>query len=513
MDNNLLRKVKVQLLFSPFSADTFISFFNGIKAEEIAKTVPSKKSIERWLYGGTKGDRFTHSLFKIKPIQAYLDESLSENNAVVEQAFYLIDTYFKELNPDFELKVSKKLLLDKYCKLLKNDGLDLDFDYIRRMRNNDQPFYKERLQPEFLNLHLQILDSVLGKPNRETIESKLLEVTDPQSGKKWRYPAIWLYQGDDLHLNNSLDLVKESDAPPEEFVTAVKDAKSKIEDNPTFSLKSLCKQSGELACSTSSYFKALYDCDNHFFNIAGAYPGLTSDKLLAYENNNRTYNWCMSLKRMIVDNDFSHAQHSLGISCLLIYNTIDEGYQALLAKKAPQANGFNDMHVIPAAMFQPVCNNPMKFEKELSFKDQVIREVAEEIFDYPEVSGSLQNNYLRELYGYPEISHLEELFKNGLAEFHVTGLSLDMFRLRPEILTTIIIHDENWAKQQLGEHKAIGNWEAEGRSKGIVSIDLNDSNFFKVCSGELPWFEPLCAPGIACFVSGYNKFKETAIIR
>jgi hypothetical protein len=118
--------------------------------------------------------------------------------------------------------------------------------------------------------------------------------------------------------------------------------------------------------------------------------------------------------------------------------------------------------------------------------------------------GSHPNNLFKEINNYPEISHLKDLFDSGGAEFHLTGLSLDLFRLRPEILSTIIIHDTEWSKQHFAEHKVLGNWEI--KEDGVLAINLSEHNFFKVLDGEVGL---LCAPGAACFVKGYQKFLET----
>ncbi len=516
MNSNLNRSHKVQLLFSDFTHVSLKSFIVGIKPElcefylqESINKTSSPNTYNRWINGETAGKRFDHSFFQLPPVKAYLSEALVDKKEIVEEAHALLMQYFRAINPNYKRKTTVELLQKKYESLLSmSPDIQHSFTLVKNVVNPHLPYYAERLQPEFLALHIDILTNELGTEQKEIITSKLLRVSHPNNGEQYTYPVIELLPKEvTLELNENLSHTQNKPVPAD-FLDAVRESKHKIFDAPTFAIDSISYETGEMKCKTSSYFQALFHCDKHYLNIVGGFPGLQSDKLIDYLNRTEIQNWAQHLKTLVIDNDFSQGEFSLGSSCLFIYNT-KNGYQTLLAKKARSANGFNDMHVLPASMFQPVLNNPLKFSDELNFKDQVIRELAEEIFNYPELTGSHSNNYLKELYGYPEIKSLEALFDSKEAEFHITGLSLDMFRLRPEILSTIIIHDSNWAEQFFPEHKKLGNWEII--ENGIIALDLNDESFYEVCAANL--FDPLCAPGIACFVNGYLKYKDILITR
>jgi hypothetical protein len=372
------------------------------------------------------------------------------------------------------------------------------------MHEANRPYYTERNQPEFLQSHLKALEEVIGCSDAQKINDRLLTVQNPVSGELYRFPVIDLnisFNG--INLKPELVDCKQQKVVPDEFLDAVRVSQPKIYNKPTFAVNHFDKKTGDMTCYISSYFKALYNCDNHYYQVVGSYPGYNSSNIDEYTSSNSITAWAEELKSVVVDNNFKNFELSLGSSCLFICNTESHGYQALLAKKSQGANGFNDLHVIPASMLQPVGNNPLNYNLELNIKNQVIRELAEEVFNYPETTGSHANNLIDEIYSYPEISHLESLLKSGEAEFHVTGFHLDLFRLRPEILSTIIIHDKEWAKEHFCAFKVLGNWEI--KKEGVVPIDLSDDNYYKVLEGEVGF---LCAPGAASFVKGYKKFKE-----
>lgn len=501
---------KIRLLLSEFDWKKLAHFIRNIDAAkcdiELQDSINESRdraSLNRWINDGMVGK---HNFFKLAEIQEYLSDELSEKEAVITKAFDLLSQYFPSINPLYTRKSSMHILRMKYENLLKdcNSESISDFEAVENMGDDYLPYYKERLLPDFLNVHVESLTNFLGESAQQSIVSKMFTINNPLNRQQHVYPAIDLLPDDlALELSDTLSFLDSND-PPEDYIAAVKKTKPVIFNAPTFALQSLSLQTGEMKCAVSDYFKNLYHCDKHFYNIVGGFPGLNSATLSDYVNSTNMEDWAQRLKNIVVDNDFSQGEYSLGSACLFIYNTEERGYQALLAKMAKKANGFNDTHVIPASMFQPVLNNPFDYDRELNFKDQVIREVAEEIFGYPERTNSHPNNYLTELYAHPEIADLEALFESKQAEFHVTGLCLDMFRLRPEILSTIIIHDASWAREHFPAYKQLGNWETT--KDGLMAITLCDDQFYEICASSRT--KPLCAPGIASFIKGYSKFKD-----
>lgn len=503
------RSQRLMLLLNEFNHARLHQFIINIAPDscdiEFQDTInkpKSSSSYNRWINNGEKS---SHSLFQLPSIYEYLSDNTFDKKEIVSKAHSLLTEYFPSINPKFRSRSTIHLLTLKYESLLLKESSEEENQYaaIENMGEEFLPYYKDRLLPDFLNLHLEALKRFIGNEAYERILSKILVVKHPENDQRLRYPVLDLADASSSFILCKKLALMNSQEPPETFLAAVRKSIPGIFNGATFALQSFSPDTGEIECGISNYFKALYFCDKHFYNIVGGYPGLTSDKLADYINSIELESWALELKKLAADNDFSHGEYSLGSSCLFIYNTKEYGYQTLLAKKAPRANSFNDTHVIPASMFQPVLNNPYNYESELDFKDQVIREVAEEIFGYPEQTGSHAKNYLFELYSYPEIAHLEALFNSKQAEFHVTGLCLDLFRLRPEVLSTIIVHDTRWAEEQFPAYRKLGNWETI--QNGIVPFNLNEDTFFDVCASNR--FNPLCAPGIAAFVHGFRKFS------
>lgn len=497
LNDSFDRKKKISLLLSGFTSKQFLRFIKVIYPEQKAVV---QNTVNRWIQGTHKA---THIFFEENEVAEYLNPLLQDKVAIVDKVFHLLNIEFPKLNPSYRLETNRDVIAMRYTKLAFNDESNT-YSAIRLMSEANRAYYTERNQPEFLQLHLNALEEVIGRSDAQKINDRLLTVQNPVSGELYSFPVIDLnisFNG--INLKPELDDCKQQKAVPDEFLKAVRISQPKIYNKPTFAVNHFDKTTGDMTCYISNYFKALYHCDNHYYQVVGNYPGYNSNNIEEYTNSHSIATWAEELKSVVIGNDFKNLELSLGSSCLFIYNTESHGYQALLAKKSQGANGFNDFHVIPASMLQPVGNNPLNYHLELNIKIQVIRELAEEVFNYPEATGSHANNLIDEIYSYPEISHLESLLKSGEAEFHVTGFYLDLFRLRPEILSTIIIHDKEWAKEHFGAFKVLGNWEIE--KEGVVAIDLSDNNFYKVLEGQVGF---LCAPGAASFVKGYKKFKE-----
>jgi hypothetical protein len=260
---------------------------------------------------------------------------------------------------------------------------------IRTMRDFTKPYYVERNELHFLENHLKGLATVIGKVNAKKINNRVLTVKN--SKESYRFPSLDLNINNlNIHLGSPLITGKKHEAVPDGFLDALREARSNIYNKPTCSVNNFDLKTGEIKCSTSTYFDTIYQCDNHYYNIVGRYPGINND-MTSYLNSSDFIKWAEELKKVIIDNDFSEGKLSLGSSCLFIYNTEEFGYQTLLAQKYDGANRFNDFHVLPASMIQPVGNNPLNYIEELDITNQVIRELAEELFNYPETTGSHPN--------------------------------------------------------------------------------------------------------------------------
>lgn len=486
----LSRIERLRLLLAPFSHSQINAF---IAVARLPPALPS--DIEDWREGRTFPN---HPFFDITEIARYLDV-LADDAAVIGRAHEVHTNFFSEICPHLDFEPNMAYLQTTYDSLL-NQRPDVNYQAVERMRCAGNVYYSDRFQDAFLTAHYWVLAHHLGARCAQALFHRLLSISLENDGAQITFPAIDLSQGDG-HLGVAGDIANRVMGEVDDvFLHAVRSTGMTLENNPTFAIDRVSE--GEVHCCVSNYFNALCQCDKFYYYMVGAYPGYPSDGFDEYKRSRVMSDWANQLKRMVLDNDFQCIDASIGASCLFVYQT-DTGYKMLLSKKQPDANGFSDLHVIPALMFQPLGNSMLNDSQELNVMSHVLREVAEELFGYPEVSASGAGNWVEQVDSYPEIQALNQCFKTGTAEYHSVGMSLDLFRLRPEWLTTIIVHDVEWAKTYLHDLHALGNWEVQ--KGGVISLDMNDANFKKIVSGDVGY---LCAPGAACLVNGYKLFKN-----
>ncbi len=484
---NVLKKQKMALLLQG-DVSKLVEYFEQFEKSGI-KTSSVKAKLERWKRMESN-PAVHHGFFELSDVKDYLDDKV----AIREQ---IIDLALCVLNDTLKIKTAKKSLEHHYDAIF--ESACSDYGYLAKYKNSEQPYYKDRFEPGFLDFFLNLHPRNI----RDVLHQKILRAD--VDGEEYLFPAINLLpDGVIPSLNNNL-LDRDLISVPEAFTEKVTHAKS--ENRPTFALNSFDVSTGEITCYISSYYRALYSCDIHFFNIISLFPGLNSKNIADYKNHKSIYDWSCALERMLLDHDFSD-ELSLGVSCLLVYNT-PYGFETLLAKKHPDANGASDAHVVPAGMMQPQLANPDRYGMELDLEKQVLRELAEEVFNYPEDEDVdiHPNLYYASLYRKPQISHIKQLMAQGKAKLHVTGLYMDLFRMRPEVLTMLVIEDESWYETQFTTDQKIGNWEYLKGS--LMPVDMTDDGFKGVIERNIAGY--LCAPGAACFIKGYEKFSTLGL--
>ena len=375
------------------------------------------------------------------------------------------------------------------------------FGELAECGNTDLPYYSRSNPTDFLNLQLSFLKSYLGE-DFARIESRLL--TEVVGSQNLTFPvADLLNTNHPFSINQKVELSSQSQTEvPQAFIDAVKSFMPDIQDNQTFTLQSIDSDKGQITCNLSSYFKTLLSCDRWYYEMVSRYsPDQSSQEL--YLKSDFLSLWAEQLKQNILDNTFV-ADQSIGGSCLCVYKT-EDGYEYLLGHKAIGANGFNDMHVLPSFMFQPLTKNPLKFGKELSVRSKVLQELAEEVFKYEEFEADGHDKFLqKQINDLPENAELLKLLKTGRAEFKITGLWLDIYRLRPEITSILIVNDESWFSKFFTPETKIGNWEIN--PGGVFDFSYNKSNYENILLGHAG---NLCPPGAAAFIAGNRYLKET----
>ena len=134
---------------------------------------------------------------------------------------------------------------------------------------------------------------------------------------------------------------------------------------------------------------------------------------------------------------------TIGIGTLTVFN--DGGaYKALLARRSAAAAVDSGMyHVLPAMIFEPTMPECAD-RREWSLRHQILREVLEELFNFPEELQPARWDYF---YEQPALLYLLELLEQGRAQLCATGIVFNLLTLRPEVSTLLLIHDPAWYRR------------------------------------------------------------------
>jgi len=279
------------------------------------------------------------------------------------------------------------------------------------------------------------------------------------------------------------------------FIDELKDkCRKTIWNNPTYRLVKI--DNGKLILGESDYYKTLSTCDIHYYNMIR--------KNNHFLKESSAYNhWLSRLKDIVENNNFYNISASLGCSTLLVVkNHLNNKFQYYIVNNSAKKNGNNTKHVIPAFMYQPtkmytdeddfILQSDLLFQVLKEFGEELLgMEELEHINDYQELYYKMNSNKV--------IKSLKKLLKNNKAHFKVLGVSLDVYRLRPEILTILVVDDEKFAKLFSQNRKL--SWEASTEDmNGLHIVNLDDEK--KYLELMTSTNEPLVPPALACLKLG-----------
>jgi hypothetical protein len=279
------------------------------------------------------------------------------------------------------------------------------------------------------------------------------------------------------------------------FINELKDkCRKTIWNNPTYRLIKI--DDGKLILGESDYYKTLSTCDIHYYNMIR--------KNNHFLKKSSDYNqWLSRLKDIVENNNFSNISASLGCSTLLVVkNHLNNKFQYYIVNNSAKKNGNNTKHVIPAFMYQPtkmyadeddfILQSDLLFQVLKEFGEELLgMEELEHINDYQELYYKMDSNQV--------IKSVKKLLKNKKAHFKILGLSLDVYRLRPEILTLLVIDDKKFAK--LFSQKRKLSWEASTKNmNGLHIVNLEDEEKYSDLMTSAD--EPLVPPALACLKLG-----------
>jgi len=275
------------------------------------------------------------------------------------------------------------------------------------------------------------------------------------------------------------------------------DLGKRIENDPTFTIQSI-RSSGEINIGISDYYSTISTCDRNYLDLIRYFPVKGSiGSFFAYRNDRRALKWLISLKNVVEKRSFSHYHASIGCSVLTVLKSSDGSYKyPVKVNSQEKGSGVSDRHVLPSFMFQPISTQLKEQERELDLKTSVLREYGEELLGLEELeSAETVDIMFNHINTNKYLKKIKTELETGEATLEVTGLVVDVFRLRPEVTFLLILNDDIYSKNiKL-------NWETEKKSLELYSLEDDDSYCRLISDDE----KPLCAPGLAALVNGRNR--------
>lgn len=271
----------------------------------------------------------------------------------------------------------------------------------------------------------------------------------------------------------------------------------RVDNDPTFSIHSI-RSSGEINVGASDYYSTVSTCDKNYYDLIRYFPlNKRKGAMFAYKNDPKIIRWLISLEKIVEKKSFSHYHASIGCSVLTVMKSSDGVYKyPIKVNSQEKGSGVCDSHVIPSFMFQPISKIVSEQERELDLETSVLKEYGEELLNIEGLESAETVDVMRRIIS--ENKHLKKIKKqlnNGNALLEITGLILDIYRLRPEITFLLILNDSVYSKH------IDPNWETEGKSLETYPLDCDDTYHKLISDSE----SPLCAPGLASLVNGRSR--------
>ncbi|MEV7625025.1 hypothetical protein [Actinoplanes sp. NPDC089786] len=161
----------------------------------------------------------------------------------------------------------------------------------------------------------------------------------------------------------------------------------------------------------------------------------------------------------VLDGRFRAGAMSVAVTIL---HPAPTGHNALLVRRSAHVRthpGF--LHVAPAGILAPSGVTRTDWREGFSVRQTVLREYAEEMFGYRlETSGAAEVNAT------VPVRDLVKAIEAGEAELRLTGVSVPLLTLRPEICVLLLVHEPDRCQWLVDGH----NWEVGN----VVELALDD---------------------------------------
>jgi len=248
------------------------------------------------------------------------------------------------------------------------------------------------------------------------------------------------------------------------YLQTLKNSGRNLFNGTTFVHKRLRRKPLKLSAELGKYFDMLATCAALDDELKDAAAG----QLIRLPGRSQLHRHLPPDQAMINGRGRSAA---IGVACLTVFN--HEGtYKAMLARRSERAaTDPLHFHVLPAFIFQP-SDEQWTYPEEWSVAHQVYREYLEELFGFDEISSPARYDYF---YEHPALQYLKTLMARGEAALYLTGITINLLTLRPEISTLLLIHTPAWYARITAPNSDMPlNTHAEAHGGTIYMLPIRD---------------------------------------
>lgn len=231
--------------------------------------------------------------------------------------------------------------------------------------------------------------------------------------------------------------------PGENYLRNLRRLSPGLWNGRTYCMNSLAIDAGfpVLTCRSGNFFDALVSCDLLEFELLSAF-GEALPEAQAFPE----------FYRRLMLRGTLHAQGNplrqacgrsaaIGISTLIIYPAGGRYHALLRSCGSRLACAGRFFHTVPSLMMQPMLADE---RVEYSVRHNIYREYLEEVFGAAEGEAPCTPAQYQAIYDDPAIRYLQQGEAAGSARLLLSGLAMDLLKLRPEICSLLLIDDPGW---------------------------------------------------------------------
>lgn len=377
-----------------------------------------------------------------------------------------------------------------------------------------------------------VLDKLYQQFNVMNTGYSLLKLTDDQV--EVTMPAIALLEHEPVPVTAykmSLISQKVVDNTDKTFVDnfLIGTLKKKIWNGLKYKLEDFSEsETGyTLKIGMTNYSTVLSQCDSFMYNLISNMPedhDVTNRTWQTIENKSFFNKWKNDLRKFNKNDGFNLEYAGMGLSVALLLKRSEKvnHYVSFVHVKSRNTNINERLHIVPASMFEP-GNSCVDFEQDANITSNILREFAEEILNVPEAEHVPSNNIFMG-FGYkiaaPAFQELQRLLKNGEAQILVTGIYMDLLRLRPELTVILKVDDPDYCNNWIVGNFLKFNEETESNDlngkKTTFLVDFLPGKSFTDSLKEVGIIErsikelllDFAVPGVAALYKAYEHVQQ-----